>query len=39
MLERYTERARRLIFLACYEARQYCSPYIETEYLMLGHRD
>jgi ATP-dependent Clp protease ATP-binding subunit ClpC len=31
MFERYTERARRVIFFARYEASQYGSPYIETE--------
>ena len=36
MFERYTEKARRLIFFARYEASQYGSPYIETEHLLLG---
>ncbi|HEV2196930.1 MAG TPA: Clp protease N-terminal domain-containing protein [Candidatus Acidoferrum sp.] len=36
MFERYTERARRVIFWARYEASQYGSPYIETEHLLLG---
>jgi len=36
MFERYTERARRTIFFARYEASQFGSPYIETEYLLLG---
>src|SRR6266403_5342251 len=36
MFERYTERARRMIFFARYEASQYGSPYIETEHLLLG---
>ena len=36
MLERYTEKARRVIFFARYEATQYGSPYIETEHLLLG---
>jgi Clp amino terminal domain, pathogenicity island component len=36
MFERYTERARRVIFFARYEASQYGSPCIETEYLLLG---
>ena len=36
MFERYTEKARRVIFFARYEASQYGSPYIETEYLLLG---
>ncbi len=36
MFERYTEKARRVIFFARYEACQYGSPYIETEHLLLG---
>ena len=36
MFERYTERARRVVFFARYEASQYGSPYIETEHLLLG---
>jgi ATP-dependent Clp protease ATP-binding subunit ClpA len=36
MFERYTEKARRVIFFARYEASQFGSPYIETEYLLLG---
>jgi Clp amino terminal domain, pathogenicity island component len=36
MFERYTEKARRVIFFARYEAAQYGSPYIETEHLLLG---
>ena len=36
MFERYTERARRAIFFARYEASHYGSPYIETEHLLLG---
>lgn len=36
MFERYTEKARRAVFFARYEATQYGSPYIETEYLLLG---
>ena len=36
MFERYTEKARRVIFFARYEASQYGSPYIETEHLVLG---
>ena len=36
MFELYTERARRVIFYARYEASQYGSPYIETEHLLLG---
>src|SRR6266478_5229822 len=36
VFERYTEKARRVIFFARYEASQYGSPYIETEHLLLG---
>ncbi len=36
MFERYTEKARRAIFFARYEASQFGSPYIETEHLLLG---
>ena len=36
VFERYTEKARRVIFFARYEATQYGSPYIETEHLLLG---
>ncbi len=36
MFERYTEKARRVIFFGRYEASQYGSPYIETEHLLLG---
>jgi ATP-dependent Clp protease ATP-binding subunit ClpA len=36
MFERYTEKARRTIFFARYEASQFGSLYIETEYLLLG---
>jgi hypothetical protein len=36
MFERYTEKARRVIFYARYDASQYGSPYIETEHLLLG---
>ncbi|MBM3801829.1 MAG: ATP-dependent Clp protease ATP-binding subunit [Acidimicrobiia bacterium] len=36
MFERYTEKARRVIFFARYEASQYGSPSIETEHLLLG---
>ncbi|HEV2388831.1 MAG TPA: ATP-dependent Clp protease ATP-binding subunit [Candidatus Acidoferrales bacterium] len=36
MFERYTEKARRVIFFARYEATQYGSPYIESEHLLLG---
>src|SRR5207253_112347 len=36
MFERYTEKARRIIFFARYEASQFGSPFIETEHLLLG---
>jgi len=36
MFERYTEKARRTIFFARYEASQYGSPFIEPEHLLLG---
>src|SRR5713101_207812 len=36
MFERYTEKARRIIFFARYEASQFGSPYIESEHLLLG---
>jgi len=36
MFERYTEKARRVIFFSRYEASQYGSPQIETEHLLLG---
>src|SRR5713226_5638989 len=36
MFERYTEKARRVIFFARYEASQFGSPYIGTEHLLLG---
>ena len=36
MFERYTERARRVIFFARYEASQLGSSAIETEHLLLG---
>jgi ATP-dependent Clp protease ATP-binding subunit ClpC len=36
MFERYTEKARRVIFFARYEASQFGQPYIETEHLLLG---
>jgi ATP-dependent Clp protease ATP-binding subunit ClpC len=36
MFEIYTEKARRLIFFARYEASQFGTPYIETEHLLLG---
>jgi ATP-dependent Clp protease ATP-binding subunit ClpC len=36
MFERYTEKARRSIFFARYEASQFGSSYIEPEHLLLG---
>lgn len=36
MFDRYTEKARRVIFFARHEASQFGSPYIETEHLLLG---
>jgi ATP-dependent Clp protease ATP-binding subunit ClpC len=36
MFERYTEKARRAVFFARYEASQYGSPYIEAEHILLG---
>jgi hypothetical protein len=36
MFERYTEKARRTIFFARYEAIQFGSPYIDTEHILLG---
>jgi hypothetical protein len=36
MFERYTEKARRTIFFARYEASQFGSSQIETEHLLLG---
>jgi len=36
MFERYSEKARRVIFFARYEAGNYGSRYIETEHLLLG---
>ena len=36
MFERYTEKARRVIFFARYEASVFGSPYIETEHFLLG---
>jgi Clp amino terminal domain, pathogenicity island component len=35
MFERYTEKGRRVIFFARYEASEFGSPYIETEHLLL----
>ena len=36
MFERYTEKARRILFFARYEASQFGADCIETEYLLLG---
>jgi len=36
MFERYTERSRRVIFFARYEALQYGSPMISPEHVLLG---
>jgi len=36
MFERYTEKARRVVFFARYEAAEFGSPYIGTEHLLLG---
>jgi ATP-dependent Clp protease ATP-binding subunit ClpC len=36
VFERYTEKARRAIFFALYEARHFDSPCIEAEHLLLG---
>ena len=36
MFERYSEKARRVIFFARYESSQFGSLYIETEHLLLG---
>jgi hypothetical protein len=36
MFERYTEKARRVIFFGRYEASAFGSPCIETEHLLLG---
>jgi ATP-dependent Clp protease ATP-binding subunit ClpC len=36
MFERYTEKARRVIFFARYEASQFGSQAIETEHILLG---
>lgn len=36
MFERYTEKARRVIFFARYEASQFGQPFIETEHILLG---
>lgn len=36
MFERFTEKARRVIFFARYEASQYGSKYIDSEHILLG---
>ena len=36
MFERFTEKARRVVFFARYEASQFGAPFIETEHLLLG---
>ena len=36
MFERFTEKARQVVFWARFEASQFASPYIETEHLLLG---
>jgi ATP-dependent Clp protease ATP-binding subunit ClpC len=36
MFEKFTDKARRVVFFARYEASQFGSPYIETEHLVLG---
>ena len=36
MVDQYTEKARRVIFFARYDACLFLSPYIETEHLLLG---
>ena len=36
MFERFTEKARRVIFFGRYEASQFGQPYIETEHLLLA---
>ena len=36
MFERYTEKARRIVFFARYEASEFGSQAIETEHLLLG---
>jgi Clp amino terminal domain, pathogenicity island component len=36
MFERYTEKARRVIFFSRHEASQFGSPVIDTEHLLLG---
>ena len=36
MFERYTEKARRVIFFGRYETSQFGAPFIDTEHLLLG---
>lgn len=36
MFEQFTERARRCVFFARFEASNFCSPVLETEHLLLG---
>jgi ATP-dependent Clp protease ATP-binding subunit ClpC len=36
MFERYTEKSRRAVFFARYEASQHGTPYIETPSLLMG---
>lgn len=36
MFERYTEKARRVIFFARYEASEFGNPEINPEFLLLG---
>jgi ATP-dependent Clp protease ATP-binding subunit ClpC len=36
MFEKFTEKARRVVFFARYEASQFGSPHIETEHMLLG---
>ena len=36
LFERYTEKARRVLFFGRYEASQYGSSHIRTEHLLLG---
>jgi ATP-dependent Clp protease ATP-binding subunit ClpC len=36
MFEKFTEKARKVLFFSRYEANQFGSPFIETEHLLLG---
>jgi ATP-dependent Clp protease ATP-binding subunit ClpC len=36
MFERYTEKARRVIFFARYEASQFGAKYVQPEHIVLG---